>query len=412
MSVKPPLLYPDATNIDQRISLMKINKLMSPIITDGVAKLQNGSLSGLIDPVTASDCANLHYLQSSVPIAAGPNNSIQYNNNGLFAGSSNLTFTNGLTTTAIEVSSTTSSNVLINSGTISGLTTSSTDPTSAATKEYVDDTLTGLNQSTVIVNSSITYSANQMINGIIYRDPVSVSVSNTKFDTTASALSIISQFNDQSIGNSAKFYLKNISSSSDVYIYLVPGSSVTFNNGLPGLIIPQNYILKGLLIIQSNNSILLYVQSIEYSGSMTNVQFTLSNIGLVPFNLRTLVTDSLKNTNAIFSTYYDDSTIGNAPIPWSSMFFGQVSRNNLTGPTINYFPEPVTAFINSVGSGSFYRFIFRNGSAYNITLKSSNGYIFDSNADFTVKPMTSVLLWFYIGTNTITVYMIGRMNLS
>lgn len=415
---KPPLLYP-STNYDiQEIQLFKGSKVLANEISDTVALLKNGILSNLSDPVDNKDCANLRYLKNRRVKPVGPNNSVQYVKDGFLQGSSNFTF-NGTTLTSDII---TNGTVIFGGGTISGITTESTDTNNtAASKDYVDST-TFLTESTLIVNSSITYSSSQMVNGIIYRDPITESSNNTKFDMTSSAVSIISQFKNPEVGNSALFYLKNISSDPNVFIYLRSGVGVSFNTNsggsIIGVTIPQNYILKSRLVITSSNTILFYIQSIEYSGNMTNLQYLVTTNSLIPYNLRTILTDSLKVTDSLWYNYNDDelvSTLNSSVIPWSAILNGQFTRKDQGANITMYFAEPASSLFSLQDYSGYYPFIFRNGdSTYTVTLNQSSGYSFDTNASFVVQPMTSLLIWFYLDSinNNIKVYSIGYMSLT
>ncbi len=413
MTAIPPLNYPSTNYYIQEINLFRGQTVLADIISDGVASLQNGRLSGLIDPVTGHDAGTLGYLIESSPIAVGPEGAVQYIEDHSLQGTSNFTFDDSF----LQADIITNGTVVISGGMITGLTTTSSDlDTTAGTKQYTDET-TQLLETTLSINSSITYTGNQMVNGIILRDPVTESLTNTKFDTTASASSIISSFDNDSIGNSARFYIKNISTDPDVFVYLRPGTNVSFNDPIgDGVVIPQNYLLSAKLIIQSGSTILFYIESIEYSGSELNVKNSVSTNNLIPYDLRTLQSDSLKITQALWTQYYDyEQEELSTTIPWASIFYGQFTKQSQGSAITMYFPEPASSFYNLASSSGQYRFIFRNANAtYPITLEETSGWIFDENASFVVAQMTSVLFWFYLDseTNSVTVYSIGKMSLD
>jgi hypothetical protein len=412
--MKPPLLYPDTNYSVQQIEILKVSELLSHVSTDGTAILTNGMLSNLNDPVNNNDISNLDYLIKAEPEPSGSTYDIQYVEplGKEFKGSSNFTF-NGTTMTTDIL--TNNAGVVIANGTINGITNTSAS-NSAVNKHYVDVD-NNLTSTTLILSSGLTYSSGQMVNGIIYRDPVTSSISNTFIDTTANAISIITQFKDQSVGNSAIFYLKNITSTSSVYVFLKPGTGVTFNNTTNGITVPQNYLLKARLIIQASNTVLMYIESIEYSASASLVKNINTSISLIPYNIKSMITDSFKNNTAFFMNYYDDQALNYGPLTWASIFNGQVSRSGLSSNITLTFPEPASFFFTSINSTGYYRFIIRNDDpTYSITLQSSNGWNLDTNSNFIIGPQKSMLLWFYLnisssGAKSINVYVIGTMDL-
>jgi len=170
-SAQPLLIYP--SNLYDALQGIRIK---GTHITDGIATLQEGTLSGLLPPTNGSDATNKAYVDSmSGGNPEGPISSIQFNYDGVsFGGSSDLTWTsttsvlnvNGtlssttITASSIESYRTTSgilfttsilSNditattitvgpIVANSGAITGLAnlTLASDPSSAANKQYVD----------------------------------------------------------------------------------------------------------------------------------------------------------------------------------------------------------------------------------------------------------------------------------
>jgi hypothetical protein len=408
----------------QVIENANIDTLMSPVITNGTIIMQNGTISNVSDPTSLTDAATKNYVINSRVTPNGPDGSIQFNDNTLFNGTSSFTYDNSTGTLYTDII--TNGTASFSGGTIDGLS-DPTGPIDAATKNYVDHS-TNLNESTIILNTSFIYSAGQMINGIIYRDPITESTSNTRFDTTASAISIINGFSNNSIGNSATFYLKNITSNKNAYIYLKPGIGVVFNRTSPssnGVTVPHNYVLKAKLVILSSTTVLMYIESINNGGNQSDINYRYLNttMQLIPYNLRALIAKSFVNSVALFNNYYDDMELGSTgagPLSWLSIIYGQAHRLNLTQDIVNYFPEPASFFFSinkntSFGSlTGYYRFIYRNGDpTYSITLSGSSGWILDPNGNFVIGPKKSALLWFYLNedSGTITVYMIGKMNL-
>lgn len=406
-------IYPSTLYTIQEIQNLNVQQLNVNNISDSVLTIENNMISGVIDPVSDSQIANLNYLIQAEPRANGPLNSVQFNDLGNFNGSSNFKFqSNKLSTDVI-----TNGTVVFSEGTLDGIVNDTT-LNSAVNKSYIDNSL-NLNETTLLLGTSITYSANQMVNGIIYRDPIVNNTVSTQYDKTADAISLVQQFENNSIGNSVSFYLKNITNDPDVFIFLKPGTGVTFNNSTDGITIPQNYLLKAKIIIISLTEILILIESIEYSGSIEEFKYTKTISSSTPYTLESIVTNSLKCNTALFDVYYDDESLNVGPLTLTSIIYGQAYRKNLTSNITLFFPDPVSSFLieNSEGSvlSGYYRFIFRNAdTVYNVTLSGSNGWILDSYSNYTIPPQTSVLLWLYVdgNNNSVKVYQIGKMSIQ
>lgn len=404
--------YPSTNYIIQEIQNFNNSNLLIDKITDSVLTIENNKISNVIDPIQNNDIVNLNYLIEAEPRANGPQYSVQFNDNGNFNGTNNLKFQSNILTTDVITNGINT----FSEGTIDGIVNDTT-LNSAVNKSYIDNSL-NLNESTLLLATNINYSANQMVNGIIYRDPIVNNTVSTQYDTTADAVSIVQQFENTSVGNSVSFYLKNITNNPDVFIFLKPGTGVTFNNSTDGITIPQNYILKSKLIIISLTEILLFIESVEYSGSIEQFKYLKTISSSTPYTLETIITNSLKTNTALFDVYYDDESLNVGPLTLTSIIYGQTYRKNLTSDITLFFPDPVSSFLlenneNSVLSG-YYRFIFRNAdTTYNVTLSGSNGWILDNYSNYTIPPKTSVLLWLYVDgiNNSVKVYQIGKMTI-
>lgn len=405
-------VYPSTIYSIQEIQNLNVQELNVNNISDSVLTIENDKISGVIDPVSDSQICNLNYLIEAEPRANGPLNSVQFNDLGNFNGSSNFKFqSNKLSTDVI-----TNGTVIFSEGTLDGIVNDTT-LNSAVNKSYVDNSL-NLNETTLLLGTSITYSANQMVNGIIYRDPIVNNTISTQYDTTSDAISLVQQFENNSIGNSVSFYLKNITSNPDVFIFLKPGTGVTFNNSSDGITIPQNYLLKAKIIIISLTEILMLIESVEYSGSVEEFKYTKTISSSTPYTLESIITNSLKCNTALFDVYYDDESLNVGPLTLTSIIYGQAYRKNLTNDITLFFPDPVSSFLIENNEGlvlsGYYRFIFRNAdTVYNVTLSGSNGWILDSYSNYTIPPQTSVLLWLYVdgNNNSVKVYQIGKMSI-
>ena len=98
------------------------------------SQINTSQVTGLNLPTNATDAASKAYVDSIVPTTGnttpqGPNNSIQFNNNGSFLGVSNLTWTTSNSTLNIDG--------IVFTTKVTGLSLP-TNPTDAASKAYVD----------------------------------------------------------------------------------------------------------------------------------------------------------------------------------------------------------------------------------------------------------------------------------
>jgi len=391
-------LYSDSIYTCQQIGLLKVHNLRSDILKTGTITIKDGSITGLSDPIDDDQASSRNYLIRKRPVPVGPVNSVQLEQDDLLSYSPSLTFDG----TTLSFDKLTNNDVTIENGTITGLITGS-QYNSAATKDYIDS-IFNLHTTNIYINSDITYSPTIMIYGIIYRDSLT---SLLRTDTTASAVSIISEFPDTSIGNSAYMFIKNNSSNNDSVIRIVPGTGVSFSTIDQEIYLHSSYILKCLLIITGISTVMIYPESISFSGSQTSSKITNVVSPLRPYALNSLFTDTLVVSDVLWKTYYDDTLLNtsNLSISWQSILNGQGSRSGLISDITMYFPEPAGSLFNEI---SRYEYIFRNADPiYSITLSNSNTWHFEP---FTLGPRTSVLLWFLINEEHIDVSIIGKFN--
>lgn len=209
------------------------SKLIGESITDGVATFSGGTITNLVNPTNLQDAVTKGFVDRLYGVAP-PLNSVQFNNL-TFDGSANLTFVpdtlnvNGI----IEDGS----GITITAGVISGLADPVEDD-QIATKNYVDLSSSSTTNNYIQSDTAVTYTAEQMINGIILRNLATdndFGISLT--DTTATAAELVAFVPTASVGYVAKFKICNnhpdangttIEARDNFVLRINPGAGVTF----------------------------------------------------------------------------------------------------------------------------------------------------------------------------------------
>ena len=173
-NVKGTLIQPDVNNDNNTTRIMEVDTLYATIISDGIADIDNGYISNLIEPTSDNQIAIKYYVDHSAGgggSAAGPNTSVQYNSAGSFAGSSNMTLTNpGLASATLNLNGSvlTNGTITMSGSKITGVSNPTTSQ-EAANKDYVDETLNKLGVISIVLEQKIgtIYTPAQTYNNII-----------------------------------------------------------------------------------------------------------------------------------------------------------------------------------------------------------------------------------------------------
>jgi hypothetical protein len=251
-------LIPANTNYDTNYSgNLRVTSVRCSSFTDGVATLSNGFFSGISDPVNAQDAVPKSYIVGAVP--GGTARTIQYNNNGLFGGSNNLTYVSdpgGTSGTVSLTGSFTDGYLVMTGGYLSGITESS-NSSSAITRRYCDflnrNNVTSVTSTRVVAT---TYGPSSIINGTIIR---SSTVNNT--DTLPTANSIISYLNNQSdltvtsgsLATANLYYTFSMINQGSTYISINSNTGLTMNNTsvISSVAVPPGYTLNATVWVNS-----------------------------------------------------------------------------------------------------------------------------------------------------------------
>jgi hypothetical protein len=248
------------------------SELIAESLTDGISTFSGGTIVDLIPPTNLQDAVTKAFVDGLVTVAP-PVNSVQFNNL-VFAGSSNLTFIPN--TLTVNGTITDSSGVSITGGIISGLN----DPIASdqiATKNYVDSSSSTTTNNYIKSDIGVTYTAAQMINGIILRNLATDNTFGVSLtDTTATAAQLVAFVPSASVGYAAKFKIMNdnpdangatVEGRDSFALSINPGTGVTFypNNTFT---IRRGYMLDAF--IQFTNIIVpavtIIITRCAYSG--------------------------------------------------------------------------------------------------------------------------------------------------
>ncbi len=172
-TVRGPLIQSNVSNDNNTTRIMKVDTLYATTISDGIATIENGYISDLIEPTSDNEIATKYYVDNvggGGGGASGPVNSVQYNNAGSFAGSANLTLTNPTSSLAtLNINGTLTNGTMALSGSqFSGLENPTTSQ-EAATKYYVDQSINTLGVVSVNLQQNVNmfYTPTQVYNNII-----------------------------------------------------------------------------------------------------------------------------------------------------------------------------------------------------------------------------------------------------
>ena len=227
------IITPSTTYDDNYSNKTYASELIGESITDGVATFSGGTVINLVTPTDPQDAVTKGIVDGLVNVAP-PVNSVQFNNT-VFAGSSNLTFIPNTLTVNGTIDD--GSGISIVGGTISGLN-NPVSGTQIATKNYVDS-FNSLSTNTYLqADVPATYTAAEMINGIIFRNLATYTTFNVNLtDTTASAAQLVAQVPTAQVGYAARFKVINdnpdangttVEGRDSFVLTINPGAGVTF----------------------------------------------------------------------------------------------------------------------------------------------------------------------------------------
>ncbi len=290
----PPTIPPDnqfttnSTRLQKILETLTANSISvskNPPADTEFSVLSNGSLSNVYDPVDPQDAATLAYVLANAGggIPGGSQNNVQFNDGGVFGGSSDLTYDgNALTMKSLDNGS-----VIVGNGTVNNLPIP-TASDQAATKGYAES---GFNITRTTNNTvgPVNYTASEVVNGIITRNITGGSVITDNLPTAAELIALVGD----TIGTTFQFHIYNSSTDFDSIVRIDDssmGTDVTLE-GNPQNIYPgyQYYAIGKVtsateieLIVMNNNRIMIN-DSFNYRVQKTyafvnNIQCTDYNV--------------------------------------------------------------------------------------------------------------------------------------
>lgn len=426
-------IYPSALDSTNQSSFIKATTSYITELTDSVATLSGGYLSGLLSPVTLSDAVNKSYVDSYITSnpsinVSTPTGSVQYNKNGVFGGSSNLIWTSN---TNILTANTYSDGIVTWS---SGLIQNLEEPLEqdeVSTKKYANN-FNNMTVTEIDINENTEYTVSEVVNGLINR----ISYSSLLIDLTPLGTDIVNYIkgNTDKIGLTAYFTLFNKSVDNNS-ILLVPniGVSMYSNNDSSGelekilyLTLYKNYKANIKIYVISDTEVSFIIESIDFLEEYTNESLTqfisnsfdiVSNVNILT-NLVQVQSNYLEKFNGVNIINDNDVTYSVDNILSGYIIRGPGLTANRTDKLVNTsilqqsIPYPYQSIQNNTTGLTFS--VFNNDPTYSITLNTSvNGYTSDYIGSSTVIDSGKTGMFgisFGIdssGTNTVWVYTIG-----
>jgi len=304
------IITPSTTYKDNYSDKTYSSKLIAESITDNVATFSGGTVINLIPPTNPQDAVTKGFVDG-LANPSPPVNSVQYNNL-VFAGSSNLTF-NG-STLAVNGTITSDSTIDMTGGIISGLNDPVTN-NEIATKNYVDSFSSFITNTYIQSDVGVTYTAAQMINGLILRNLATDNTFGVSLtDTTATAAQLVAQVPNAQIGYTNRFKIINDNPDSNgttvegrdrFSLTVNPGAGVTFfPNG--AFNIRRSYAFDA--IIRFTNVIVPAVTIIITNCGFASLSFYLSaptarnNVSYSNYNSLAQMGNIIWNTSNVINT--------------------------------------------------------------------------------------------------------------
>lgn len=333
----------------------------------------------LLDPLLNDQAATKNYVDNNSG-SAGPGlplNSVQFNNGGVFTGTSELTFLSNVLTSNRFSNGT----IQIINNKISGIS----DPTSNShiiNKKYADRTKK-INNSSNLTLGSVNYSVVEVFNNFLIRNSQTNSLIT---DVFPSASQIIND-NLLVIGSSFTFSVYNSSTQLDSIINFSSGVDIIGNQGF---YVYPGYCMNILFLVTGASELTMYYTSSNFLGStnwFSEISGSQTSIGTIR------VTDYFLNNNLpitavvadkITPTQVKNKIVKYNPSIASTVYLDTPDKFMGVVEGTDFIDIP---FIFSTGGVDFY--IKNTNGANNLTLAGTTGTIawtMDPNSTMIIPP--------------------------
>jgi len=427
-SPKGPFIYPDVNNDNNTTLTMEVGTLYSTIITDGIATIENGYISNLIEPTEDNQIATKYYVDNSSGgggTAGGPPGSIQYNSGGVFAGTSNLTFSSP----TLNINGTlTNGTITISGSQITGLV----DPTldqEAATKNYVDQSLNklGIVNITLEQKNMVTYTPSQIYNNI-----VNLTMNNNYLDTcpvdslptgTDMQTYLGTEF---TVGKTWTTIFRGPQTSQGMFVRFIGGDSILGNPVSPitylycGFPLPAfcvvNYSVITLTCVVTNTSTPNYNAYVTSNLVDITTETQITNQGILTPSIGS---GSVLSTGSIIYPMLSSPQINSSSAQtytYANLQKTLIIRTGLTAPTSDTFVTASVMASNAaftMGGGTI-KFWVQNPTAHNLTLLQPTGWTLQSGNSAVIPAGYCGCFWVTINISvpSCILYSLGTQPLS
>jgi hypothetical protein len=398
MSIKGPLIQQGINNDNNTTRLMEVDTLYANIITDGIATIENGYITNLIEPSLGDEIATKEYVDTSGggSGSTGPNGSVQYNSSGSFAGSSNLTLTNpGLPSATLNLVTLTNGTMTLTGSQFTGLNNPTTSQ-EAATKNYVDENVNKLGNITINLEQNIAY---LFTPAQIYNNFINLTIDPNNFtgfchlDQFPLASDVKTYLGSEFVVGKSWTTIFSLPSTGNILLTRFISGSLDIGN----IFIPITYLYCTIALPEStginySKITTLSIVTNDTVGSEQYYTYVISNFNDITTNAQ--ITDK----GVLTPSFANASLLGTGsiiyPIPSSPIINSVASivytysnlkqfliiRTGLTANTVDTFvsADVFVADDNfSMGGGTF-RFFIQNPTIHNLTLNPSTGWTIQS----------------------------------
>jgi hypothetical protein len=294
-------------------------------------------------------------------------------------------FTYDDTTFTLSVPKITDGTAILQAGTLSNLN----EPILAqdsATKNYTD-TRDNITLTTVNNTSNSSYTAEEMVNGLITR----IGDSSTLVDLTATAVDIIAAIEGPVINSRAYFSVKNDTTDTGSVILVVPNLGVSFDNNQQSIVLPRSYQTNVEIIVDNlttgSEAVRLLVLNTTFINDINPLGNFEDYTKVSPLIYENYIFENRISANKKYISHTDSSTVttdSNHTYTSDEVLGGFIIRgSSLTANRFDMLPLLTSFDIDTDVILTSVPFVIKNvDPLYNITLLLGNGWINEPSDGF------------------------------